>query len=159
MVQLSERPGTARITNLQEKFIYEVGAIYDAENRFWEAQQTMLQCCQNNQLRSLIETHIQETEQQIHNLEQVFRALGKQPLRVTCDAAAGLVSDGQKLMLLAAENPQILNLGLVLPLAKCIFIHRRISFYTSSCTSGSASNRSIRETLPRFSKQRKTILT
>ncbi|BCL35498.1 ferritin-like domain-containing protein [Nostoc sp. MS1] len=112
MVQLSERPGTTRITNLQEKLIYEVGAMYDAENRFWEAQQTMLQCCQNSQLRSLLETHIRETEQQIRNLEQVFQTLGKQPLRVTCDAAAGLVSDGQKLMLLASENPQILSLGL-----------------------------------------------
>ncbi|ABA24145.1 Protein of unknown function DUF892 [Trichormus variabilis ATCC 29413] len=112
MVQLSERPGTARINNFQEKFIYEVGAIYDAEHRFWEAQQTMLQCCQNNQLRSLIETHIRETEQQIRNLEQVFNALGQQPTRVTCDAAAGLVSDGQKLMLLASENQPILNLGL-----------------------------------------------
>lgn len=34
MVQLSERPGTKKITNLQDKFIYEVGAMYDAEHRF-----------------------------------------------------------------------------------------------------------------------------
>lgn len=111
MVQLSERP-VAKITNLQEKFIYEVGAIYDAEHRFWEAQQMMLQCCQNNHLRSLLETHIRETEQQIENLEQVFQTLGQQPRRITCDAAAGMVSDGQKFMLLAADNPQILTLGL-----------------------------------------------
>ncbi|WP_066379126.1 MULTISPECIES: ferritin-like domain-containing protein [unclassified Anabaena] len=112
MVQLRERPATAKITNIQEKFIYEVCAMYDAENRFWEAQQMMLQCCQNNQLKSLIETHIRETEQQIQNLEQVFKALGQEPKRVTCDTAAGLISDGQKFMLLAAENQQILSLGL-----------------------------------------------
>ncbi|MBD2359883.1 MULTISPECIES: ferritin-like domain-containing protein [unclassified Anabaena] len=111
MVQLSERP-VSKITNLQEKFIYEVGAMYDAEQRFWEAQQMMLQCCQNSQLKSLIETHIRETEQQIQNLEQVFNALGQQPKRITCDAAAGLVSDGQKFMLLAAESQKVLTLGL-----------------------------------------------
>ncbi|HIK07323.1 MAG TPA: ferritin-like domain-containing protein [Trichormus sp. M33_DOE_039] len=111
MVQLSERP-VAKITNLQEKFVYEIGVMYDAEQRFWEAQQMMLQCCQNSQLKSLIETHIRETEQQIQNLEQVFNTLGQQPKRITCDAASGLVSDGQKFMLLAAENQQILTLGL-----------------------------------------------
>ncbi|RCJ37898.1 hypothetical protein A6770_13990 [Nostoc minutum NIES-26] len=110
MVQLSERPGTKKITNLQDKFIYEVGGMYDAEHRFLEAQQMMWQCCQNNQLKSLIETHIRETEQQIRNLEQVFSTLKQQSQRVNCDAAAGLVSDAQKLMLLAADNPKIVEL-------------------------------------------------
>lgn len=113
MVQLSERPGVKKITNLQDKFIYEVGAMYDAENRFLEAQQVMWQSCQNNQFKSLIETHIRETEQQIRNLEQVFSTLGQQPQRVTCDAAAGVISDAQKLMLLTADNPTILDLGLI----------------------------------------------
>jgi ferritin-like metal-binding protein YciE len=112
MVQLSERPGTQKINSLQEKFVYEVGAIFDAEHRFLEAQQLMWQSCHNNHLKSLIETHIQETEQQIRNIEQVFRILGQQPQRVTCDAAAGLISDGQKLMLLAADSPKIVELGM-----------------------------------------------
>jgi ferritin-like metal-binding protein YciE len=113
MVQLSERPGVKKITSFQDKFIYEVAAMYDAENRFLEAQQVMWQCCQNNQFRSLIETHIGETEQQIRNLEKVFSTFGQQPQRVTCNAAAGVISDGQKLMLLARDNPTILELGLI----------------------------------------------
>lgn len=118
MVQISERPGTAKITNLQTKFIYEIGAIYDAENRFLEAQQMMHQCCQHSQLKSLLENHIRETEQQIRNLEQVFNTLGQQPNRVNCDAAAGLISDGQRFMLLAADNPKILELGIAAGQAK-----------------------------------------
>jgi ferritin-like metal-binding protein YciE len=118
MVQVSERPGTAKITNLQQKFIYEIGAIYDAENRFLEAQQMMHQCCQQNQLKSLLENHIRETEQQIRNLEQVFNILGQQPQRVNCDAAAGLISDGQRFMLLAVDNPKVLELGLAAGQAK-----------------------------------------
>jgi ferritin-like metal-binding protein YciE len=113
MVQLSERPGTKKITSLQDKFIYELGAIYDAEHRFLEAQQLMWQYSQHQQLKPLIETHIRETEQQIRNLEQVFSTLGQQPVRVTSDAAAGLVSDGQKLTLLAADNQKIVDLGMV----------------------------------------------
>ncbi|MFN6472297.1 MAG: ferritin-like domain-containing protein [Nostoc sp. SerVER01] len=112
MVQLSERPGTKKITNLRDKFIYELGAIYDAEHRFLEAQQLMWQCSQHNQLKSLLETHIRETEQQIRNIEQAFSTLGQQPQRVTCDAAAGLISDAQKLTLLAADNSKIVELGM-----------------------------------------------
>ncbi|MBW4643308.1 MAG: DUF892 family protein [Goleter apudmare HA4340-LM2] len=112
MVQVSERPGTAKITNLQQKFVYEIAVMYDAENRFLEAMQMMCQCCQHNQMKSLLENHIRETEQQIRNLEQVFNTLGQQPKRVNCDAAAGLISDGQRFMLLASDNQKILELGL-----------------------------------------------
>jgi ferritin-like metal-binding protein YciE len=112
MVQLTERPGIKKIANSQDKFIYEVSVMYDAENRFLEAQQMMWQCCQNNQLKSLIETHIRETEQQISNLEQVFSVLGQQPKRVNCEAAAGVISDGQKFMLLAADSQKILEQGI-----------------------------------------------
>lgn len=112
MVQVSERPGTAKITNLEQKFIFEVGAMYDAENRFLEAMQMMCQCCQHKEMKSLLETHVRETEQQVRNLEQVFNTLRQQPRRINCDAAAGIVSDCQRFMLLASDNPKILDLGL-----------------------------------------------
>ncbi|MEH1969478.1 MULTISPECIES: YciE/YciF ferroxidase family protein [unclassified Nostoc] len=112
MVQLSERPGTKKITNLRDKFLYELAAIYDAEHIFLEAQQLMWQYSQHNQLKSLIETHIRETEQQIRNLAQAFSTLGQQPQRVHCEVATALVSDGQKLILLSADNPTIVDLAL-----------------------------------------------
>jgi ferritin-like metal-binding protein YciE len=104
MVQLSERPGTKKITSLQQKFIYEINTMYDAENRFLEAQQMMWQCCQNSKLKAVIEPHIPETEQHIENL--------KQPQRITCDIAAGLISECQKFTLLSADNSKIVDLGL-----------------------------------------------
>jgi len=112
MVQLSERPITNKITNLQQKFIYEINTMFDAENRFLEAQQMMWQCCQNNKLKTVIEPHIQETEQHIKNLEQVLNILGEKPQRITCDLASGLISECQKFTLLSADNPKIVDLGL-----------------------------------------------
>ncbi|MEY3403429.1 MAG: hypothetical protein AN487_04410 [Anabaena sp. CRKS33] len=112
MVQLSERPITNKITNLQQKFIYEINTIFDAENRFLEAQQMMWQCCQNNKLKTVIEPHLQETEQHIKNLEQVLNILGEKPQRITCDVASGLISESQKFTLLAADNPKIVDLGM-----------------------------------------------
>jgi hypothetical protein len=112
MVQLSERPGTKKITSLQQKFIYEINTMYDAENRFLEAQQMMWQCCQNSKLKAVIEPHIPETEQHIENLKQILTIFGEQPQRITCDIAAGLISECQKFTLLSADNSKIVDLGL-----------------------------------------------
>ncbi len=110
MVNLQERPAAiTKITNLQEKCAYELCSIYAAEQHFLEAQQIILQCVVNDQLQSLLQNHIQETEQQIRNLEQVFSTMGQQPKRIYCYAAAGLVSDAQKLILLTTNNPSILD--------------------------------------------------
>lgn len=107
MVLVSDRPGTKKITSLQQQLIYEMNIMFDAENHFLEAQQMMWQCCQNSKLKAVIEPHIPETEQHIENLKQVLSILGEQPQRITCDVAAGLVSEGQKFALLAADNAKI----------------------------------------------------
>jgi len=112
MVLVSERPGTKKITSLQQKFIYEINTMSDAETRFLEAQQMMWQCCQNSKLKAVIEPHIQETEQHIENLKQVLNILGEQPQRITCELATGLISECQKFSLLAADNPKVLDVGL-----------------------------------------------
>jgi ferritin-like metal-binding protein YciE len=97
------------IKNLNEKFIHELGDIYDAEHRFLEAQQQMLTQASNSTVKTLLQEHIQQTEQQIQNLEQIYTTLGEKPKRVKCDAAAGLVSEGQKTMKEASGNPAILD--------------------------------------------------
>src|SRR5215207_7777954 len=84
------------ITNLQEKFLYELADIYDAEHRFLEAQQQMLKEASGQELQGMIQTHIDQTQQQLQNLEQVYEQIGQQPERVTCEVAQGLVAEGQE---------------------------------------------------------------
>ncbi len=84
------------IKTTQEKFIHELGDILDAENRFLKGQQEMLEQATDETLKSGLQTHIGETEQQIKNLEQVFSAIGEKPTTEKCDAAQGLVSEAKK---------------------------------------------------------------
>ena len=42
------------ITNLQEKFLYELADIYDAEHRFLEAQRQMLKEASGQELQGMI---------------------------------------------------------------------------------------------------------
>lgn len=86
------------IKNLQDKFIHELGDIYDAEHQFLKGQEQMLQNASDPNLQQMISQHIEQTRQQISNIEQVYSILGQQPDRVMCDGAKGIVSEGQKLM-------------------------------------------------------------
>ena len=83
------------INNPQEKFVHELCLTYDSEHQFLEALQQMNQQASNGDLQSMIQAHIDDTQQQIQNLEQVFDQMGQQPQRQTSQAAQGLVTDGQ----------------------------------------------------------------
>lgn len=107
-----------KVSTLQEKFAHDLGDIYDAEHRFLEAQREMSTQATAEPLKAMLQEHIGQTEQQIQTLEQIYEMLGEKRKRVKCDAAAGLVSEGQKSMMDAAENPLIRDLAIAGVVAK-----------------------------------------
>jgi ferritin-like metal-binding protein YciE len=100
------------IKTLQEKFMHGLGDIYDAEHRFLEAQQKMLPNADSEEVQMSLETHIGETEQQIVNLTKVYEILGQKAQRVSCDAAAGLVKEGDKLLSETKDVPALADLAI-----------------------------------------------
>lgn len=100
------------IKTLQEKFLHGLGDIYDAEHQFLEAQQEMLPQANSTTVKSLLEQHISETEQQITVLEQVFEAIGETPEREKCAAAAGLVKESESLLSEVSGNPTLVDLAI-----------------------------------------------
>ncbi len=101
------------IKTLEEKFIHGLGDIYDAEHRFLEAQQTMLPNASSSTVQAALKKHIAETEQQIVNLTKVHKVLGLTAKRVACDAAKGLVSEGDKLLKETKDVPALADLAIV----------------------------------------------
>jgi ferritin-like metal-binding protein YciE len=86
------------INNAQELFVHNLSEIYDAEHQFVDGQQEMAQQASDQDLKSAIQEHIDQTEQHARNLEGVFEQLGQQPQRVTNEVAQGLVNSAQQLM-------------------------------------------------------------
>lgn len=84
-----------RITNLREKLVNEASLVYDAEYRFLEARERMLEEVSEDGLKAVIREHIAGAGPRIDNLEGVFGELGEAPCRRTCEAARGLVSDAR----------------------------------------------------------------
>ena len=86
------------ITNSQEKFVHELADMYDAEHQFVEAMGKMRQMASDPKLQTMLEEHMQQTEEQIQKLEEVFAELGEQPKRQECMGAKGLVEEAEKMM-------------------------------------------------------------
>ena len=84
------------ITNAQEFFARELGEIYDAEHRFLEGQQEMVENATDENLRSAIQEHLEQTCQHAANVERVFTKLGREAHRETNEVAKGLVSEAQE---------------------------------------------------------------
>lgn len=100
------------IKTLEEKMLHELADIYDAEHQFLEAQQQMISQANADTIKTMLKEHIQQTEQQIKNLEQVFQALGQQPKREKCSGASGIVSEGNKLLKAVSGNPALIDLAI-----------------------------------------------
>ena len=78
------------ITSPQELFLHELSDMYDAEQRISKMLPVMAKECENPQVKSAFEHHLEETQHQIQNLEQCFQALGSKPEKTSCDTIAGM---------------------------------------------------------------------
>jgi len=71
-------------------YLNEMGDIYDAEQRITQILPTLASEATDTQAKSAYQAHLNETQQQIQNLEQCFQLLGTQPTRQLCAAVVGL---------------------------------------------------------------------
>jgi ferritin-like metal-binding protein YciE len=86
------------ITTSEEKFAHELADMYDAEHQFLEAIGKMREQATDEKLRAMLEEHMQQTEEQIGKLAQVFEEAGLTPKREECMGAKGLIEEASKMM-------------------------------------------------------------
>lgn len=98
------------INNVNEQFMHGIQDMYDAEQLFLEGMQQMLQKAGDQNLKSMISNHIDQTRQQIRNLEQVFDILGQSPQRTSCITAQALTQEAGQIMQDTQGNLSLLNM-------------------------------------------------
>jgi ferritin-like metal-binding protein YciE len=96
--QFSREESAMPISNSQEKFVHELADVYDAEHQFLEAMGTMREKASDEKLQTMLTEHMQQTEEQIIRLEQVFSEIGQEPERQECMGAKGLIEEASKMM-------------------------------------------------------------
>ena len=84
----------ASIDSMTALLVDELRDIYDAEKRLTKAIPKLARKAANDQLRSALEEHLEETEQQVQRLEQAFEHLGERAKAKPCAGMKGIIEEG-----------------------------------------------------------------
>ncbi len=84
------------IQTMQEKFLYLLGEAHTGEQQLLQGYEQMLGQVGDERLRDGIQMHVDQSRQQVQNLEQIFRALGQEPQGQQNGAAEAMVADAQR---------------------------------------------------------------
>jgi ferritin-like metal-binding protein YciE len=86
------------MSTLRETFLDELADAYDAEKQLLKALPKMAKAAQNEQLKDGFEEHLEQTQQHVERLEQVFEIFGQPPKGKKCKAMQGLIEEGKELI-------------------------------------------------------------
>jgi ferritin-like metal-binding protein YciE len=88
----------AEMGTLHEAFVEELRDIFDGEKQLTKALPKMAKAANSPELREAIESHLEETRQQVTRLEQVFASLDEKARGKHCEGIAGIIEEGQAIM-------------------------------------------------------------
>jgi ferritin-like metal-binding protein YciE len=72
--------------------------IYFAEKKILSELPKMAKAAEAEELAAALEKHVEETEEQVSRLDQVFELIDKQPHGKNCPAILGIIEEGQEIM-------------------------------------------------------------
>jgi ferritin-like metal-binding protein YciE len=93
-------------------FLYDLSVTLGAEQTMLKGMQEMHRMAQSAPVKQMISQHINESQQQVNNLQQVFGELGQQPMQVPCMAAQGLLDDFRT-MARQTQDPALIDLAIL----------------------------------------------
>jgi ferritin-like metal-binding protein YciE len=102
----------AKVTDPRDLLVHELGVVYAAEKLIEAALPKLVKEANDKDLADGLEHHLEETHQQIGNLEESFRLLGEKPTRGKAPAVEGLMVEHKGFAAAAADDvlPEVLDL-------------------------------------------------
>jgi len=115
-IERSEQMGlfssSLALNSFDDLLVEQLEDLYDAEQRLVKALPKMAGAAHNSALKSAFQQHLQETENQVSRLEQVFKTLGKSAKSKTCEAMKGLIAEGEE-VISATGDPDVRDAALI----------------------------------------------
>ena len=113
------KKGNAEGNSQLEKFFTDsLKDIYWAEKHLTKALPKMQEAATTEELKSAIEVHIAETEEQITRLERVFELMGKKAQAKKCDAMEGLIKEGESIVEETEKGSMTRDAGIIMAAQK-----------------------------------------
>ncbi len=83
---------------LRDLFVDHLRDLYSAENQITKALPRMAKKATSEPLKQAFEEHLQQTENQISRLEEIFSNMEKSPRGKKCAGMEGLLEEGKEVM-------------------------------------------------------------
>jgi ferritin-like metal-binding protein YciE len=117
--------------NLKDAFVAELRDLLDAERQINKGLKKMVRQASDSELKEAFEHHMDETEQQMERLKQVFEALGQKARGKHCPGIAGILEEAEE-MLEDAGSDELTDALLIAGAQKVE--HYEIAAYGTLCT-------------------------
>lgn len=119
-----------KINSIDDLFRHVLSDTYNAEKQLTKALPKMAKGATEPALQEAFQMHLQETEEQIQKLDQVFEMCGMTHERITCEAMKGLVEEADEAISEIEKGP-LLDVALIVGAQKVE--HYEIAAYGSLC--------------------------
>lgn len=114
-------------SKLKSFFVDELKDIYWAEKHLVKTLPKMEKAATSTKLKEAFVTHLEQTEEHVSRLEQIFEMLGEKASAKKCDAMAGITEEGEGIISETEEGTATRDVGLILAAQKAE--HYEISTY------------------------------
>src|SRR5437762_8819479 len=101
-----------KLESLETLYEEELRDIYNAENQLLKALPKMAKAASSPELKQAFEDHLEQTEEHVARLDEIFGKLDKKPTGKTCQAMKGLIEEGSEMMNHDGEEV-VLDAGLI----------------------------------------------
>ncbi len=101
-----------KIKSLRDLFLHELKDLYSAEKQLLKALPKMIKATKHEELQAAFEEHLQQTEEHVSRLDEIFELLGTNNRGEKCLAMEGLIEEGQR-MLKEDIAPEVLDAALI----------------------------------------------
>ena len=118
------------LATLHDLMVHELKDLYSAERQLIQALPRMSKNATSDQLRTAIDNHLAQTEEQASRLEQILESFGESPRGQKCEGMHGLIEEG-KTLLKEDADPEVLDAGIIVAAQKVE--HYEIAAYGAVC--------------------------
>jgi ferritin-like metal-binding protein YciE len=100
------------MNTLHDLMVHQIKDLYSAERQLVQALPKMAKAATAPALQEAIETHLEQTQEQLSRLEQALELLGESTRVQKCKGMEGLIEEGKE-MLDAEADPEVLDAGII----------------------------------------------
>lgn len=100
------------LESLKDLFIDQLKDIYSAETQVTKALPKLAKKASSTELQDAFRMHLDQTQNQIKRLDEIFSSLGKNPKGKKCKGMQGLLEEGEEMMEEDAD-PDVMDAGLI----------------------------------------------